>query len=283
MIALDIPAVQAFMLVSELQSFTRAAETLGSTQAAISMKLQRLESLLGRRLLERSPRSVKLTSDGLAFRDDARLLIDAHDRALHGGKRAIRSLKLGISDHAAGSELVPLLEKFQAISADFTLAVTIGFSRSLTETFDAGDLDALIVRQEAGRRGGELLATDAFGWFAAPRFRWTRGETLRLATLASPCAVRAVAIRALEKSRLPFSEVFMGGGVAAVVAAAEAGLAVAPMARRIAPAGLVDIGPASGFPKLPLSKVLMHSNVSDPERLAALRLLAATFRSLTAS
>ena len=44
MSTLDIDTVQAFLLVAELQSFTRAAEALGTTQAAVSMKLQRLEA-----------------------------------------------------------------------------------------------------------------------------------------------------------------------------------------------------------------------------------------------
>ena len=46
MAALDIPDRRAFLLVAELQSFTRAAEALGTTQAAVSMKLQRLEAVL---------------------------------------------------------------------------------------------------------------------------------------------------------------------------------------------------------------------------------------------
>ena len=45
MSTLDIDTVQAFLLVAELQSFTRAAEALGTTQAAVSMKLQRLETV----------------------------------------------------------------------------------------------------------------------------------------------------------------------------------------------------------------------------------------------
>ncbi|MEH2502137.1 DNA-binding transcriptional LysR family regulator [Bradyrhizobium sp. AZCC 1578] len=64
---LDIDTVQAFLLVAELQGFTRAAEALGTTQAAVSMKLQRLESVVGRRLVERSPRTVALTAEGVAF------------------------------------------------------------------------------------------------------------------------------------------------------------------------------------------------------------------------
>ena len=90
--------------------------------------------------------------------------------------------------------------------------------------------------------------------------------------------MRALAVRALDKAGIEWSEAFVGGGVTAVAAAALAGLAVAPLARRIAPAGLVDIGPAQGLPRLGASKVMLHSKVSDPGKLAALRTLAATFR-----
>jgi DNA-binding transcriptional LysR family regulator len=280
---LDIPTVQAFLLVAELQSFTRAAEALGTTQAAVSMKLQRLESVVGKRLVERSPRAVRLTAEGAAFLDNARALMQAHDRALSGEQPVRLQLSLGISDHAAGAELVPLLERLHAVSSQLTLAVTIGFSRDLLDDYDSGKLDAVIVRQDAGRRGGEKLAEDEFGWFASPRLKWRRGEPLPLATLAPPCGVRAIAVRALEKAGVEWSEVFIGGGVTAVVAAALAGLAVTPLARRIAPPGMVDIGPEHGLPRIGISKVLLHSKVGNPAKLAALRTLAATFRSVAAA
>ncbi len=279
---LDIGTVQAFLLVAELQSFTRAAEALGTTQASVSMKLQRLERVLGKRLVERSPRAVALTAGGAGFLPHARALIEAHDRALSGETPARQQLSLGISDHAAGPELVPLLERLHAMS-QLALSVTIGFSREMLEAYDAGELDAVVVRQEGSRRGGEQLTEDAFGWFAAKRLGWRRGETLPLATLAPPCGVRALAIRALDKAGIIWSESFVGGGVTAVAAAALAGLAVAPLARRIAPPGLVDIGPGEGLPRLPSSKVKLHSKVSDPAKRAALRALAATFRSVVAS
>jgi hypothetical protein len=92
--------------------------------------------------------------------------------------------------------------------------------------------------------------------------------------------VRAVAIRALDKAGIEWSEAFVGGGVTAVAAAALAGLAVAPLAKRIAPPGMIDIGSIHGLPRLGSSKVILHSQVSDPGKLAALRMLAATFRSV---
>ena len=277
--ALDIPTVQAFLLVAELESFTRAAEVLGTTQAAVSMKLQRLEGALGKRLVERSPRAVRLTSDGTAFLAPARALIEAHERALAPARPVMQQLSLGISDHAAGPELVPLMERINAVAPQLALSVTIGFSREILDAYDAGKLDAVIVRQEGSRRGGERLTEDEFGWFAAPRFGWRRGEALRLAVLAPPCGVRAIALRALDKAGVAWSEAFVGGGVTTVAAAALAGLALAPMARRIAPPGLIDMGPPLGLPRLGTSKVMLHSRVSDQARRAALRTLSATFRS----
>jgi DNA-binding transcriptional LysR family regulator len=283
MTALDISTVQAFLLVADLQSFTRAAEALGSTQAAVSMKLQRLETVVGKRLVERSPRAVRLTADGAAFLVHARALIEAHDRALSGQQPTRQQLSFGISDHVAGAELVPLLERLHTVSPQLALAVTIGFSRDLLDAYDAGKLDAVIVRQEGSRRGGEKLAEDEYGWFASPRLQWRRGERLQVATLSPSCGVRVLAARALDKAGIEWSEAFVGGGVTAVAAAALAGLAVAPMARRIAPMGTIDIGPAHGLPRLEASKVMLHSKVSDPTKLAALRTLAATFRSVVSA
>ncbi|MBY0381420.1 MAG: LysR family transcriptional regulator [Xanthobacteraceae bacterium] len=278
MTVLDIPSVKAFLLVSELESFTRAAEALGTTQAAVSMKLQKLEALLGKRLVERSPRAVRLTADGTSFRDKARALVEAHDRALHGTTAPQQRLLLGVSDHAAGPQLVRIMERFTALSPSLMMSVAVGFSRDLLDTLDAGKLDAVIVRQEASRRGGETLGEDRFGWFAAPSFSWSAGTPLPLASLAAPCGVRTLALRALDKAHMPWIESFSGGGVSAVTAAVQAGLGVAALAHRIAPPGAIDVTARFGLPKLGPSKVMLYSKVSDASKLAALRTIAAAFR-----
>lgn len=60
MSVLEVDAVRAFVMIADLQSFTRAAEALGSTQGAVSVKLKRLEDRLGKKLIERTPRQVRL-------------------------------------------------------------------------------------------------------------------------------------------------------------------------------------------------------------------------------
>jgi DNA-binding MarR family transcriptional regulator len=67
--SLDLDAVLAFIRIAELESFTRAAEAMQTTQAAVSLKLKRLEERLGCRLVERTPRHVQLSARGAAFLD----------------------------------------------------------------------------------------------------------------------------------------------------------------------------------------------------------------------
>ncbi|HWE79564.1 MAG TPA: LysR family transcriptional regulator [Pseudolabrys sp.] len=278
--ALDVDAVRAFTRVADLASFTRAAQTDGTTQSAVSLKLKRLEARLGVRLVERTPRSVRLTSEGAAFLTRARDLLAAHDRALADAEAAERRLTIGFSDHAAGLDLAPLIARVSGVDPGLHLDVRIGISSRIADAFEAGDLDAAVIRREKGRRGGEMLVEDTFGWFASPGFRHRAGEKLKLAMLAAPCSVRAQSIRSLDKAGVAWIEAFTGGGIAAVVAAVMAGLAVAPLAARVAPAGTLDVGPALGLPSLGRSAVALYSRVSDARARAALRVLAATFRGI---
>jgi hypothetical protein len=57
----QLDAMQIFVRVAELSSFTAAAESLGLPKATVSLAVQQLENLLGTRLLHRTTRSVQLT------------------------------------------------------------------------------------------------------------------------------------------------------------------------------------------------------------------------------
>jgi DNA-binding transcriptional LysR family regulator len=278
MAMLDVDAVQAFVMVADLQSFTRAAEALDTSQAAISVKLKRLEDRLGERLIERTPRLVRLSSRGAAFLGAAREFIAAHERAVAGLSATPLRLSLGISDHVAGEELPVLLARLHAYDPSLLIEVQIGASRQLLDDFDRGSLDAAIIRREDDRRDGELLTLERIGWFAAPGFEHRQGEPMRLATLAASCGVRNIATRALDAAGIGWTEVFVGGGTAAVAAAVAAGLAVAALAHRVAPVGAIEVGERLGLPPLPSSDIVLHSALSDARSRGALRTLAAAFR-----
>jgi LysR family glycine cleavage system transcriptional activator len=69
----SLRAVKCFVAAARHQSFTRAAETLCVTQAAISRQIRELEEHLGTILFERVGRSVKLTAAGAIFFEAAQL------------------------------------------------------------------------------------------------------------------------------------------------------------------------------------------------------------------
>lgn len=69
----SLRAVRSFVAAAKYQSFTRAAEALCVTQAAISRQIRELESSLGVPLFKRTGRTVELTEAGSIFYDAAYL------------------------------------------------------------------------------------------------------------------------------------------------------------------------------------------------------------------
>lgn len=278
--AIDPDTVQAFVLVAELGSFTRAAEALDTSQAAVSLKLKRLEDRLGCRLIDRTPRLVRLSERGRTFLPAARDLLLAQDRAWAGvAPRPARRLSLGISDHVAGPELPGLIGRIAAQDSSLVIEVRVAPSRDLTLAFDRGEIDAVIVRNEAERTDGVLLATEPFGWFASPGFQCLPEQSLRIASLAAPCGVRAIATRLLDAADVAWTEVFVGGGILAVGAAVTAGLGVAALARRVAPVGSVEVGALLGLPALPPAEIVLHARPPTGWGEPVLRMVGAAFRS----
>ncbi|NTG04845.1 LysR family transcriptional regulator [Agrobacterium rhizogenes] len=278
MTALDVDAVRAFVTIADLQSFTHAAEALGSTQGAISVKLKRLEDRLGLRLIERTPRSVRLSAQGAVFVTGAREFLAAHDRAMAGLSATRRRFGLGIAAHVAGPEVPTLLARLNAHDPGLTIEVRMDHSRVLLDAFDRGELDAAIIRREDDRRDGEVLGQEHFGWFAAPQFEHRNGEPLRLAALSPTCGVRDIATRALDAISMEWTEVFLGGTSSMVTAAVSAGLAISVFSRRLAPPDAIEVSQRFGLPPLPSTEIIMFSTLTDIRSREALRTLAAAFR-----
>ncbi|RUU00804.1 LysR family transcriptional regulator [Mesorhizobium sp. USDA-HM6] len=280
MTSLDVDAVRTFVTVADLQSFTRAAAALGSTQATVSVKLRRLEEKLGTRLIERTPRRVSLSARGAVFLPAAREFLAAHERAMAEFSAAPCRLALGFVDHVAGPELSVLLAQLHAHDPSLALSMKIDTSSLLEEAFDRGELDAVIVHREGESRRGKALSRTHYGWFAAPVFEWRRGTPLRLALLSTVCTCpdRLRAVEALDRAGIAWDEAFLGGGRTAVNIAVSAGFAVAALAHRVVPPGLIDVGRKLGLPPIPSSEIVLHQHALAPRAREALNMLTSAFR-----
>lgn len=281
--ALDLDAVKAFVFIADLQSFTRAAEVLDTTQSALSLKLRRLEDQLGRRLLERTPRQVRLSAEGSIFLDAARSLVGAHERAMASFQVEQRRLTIGISQLIVGSELPALLRRMNEHDPHLLIEMRVAGSREVMQAYEEGALDAALILQADNRRQqGETIFTENFTWIGAPSWTPRPGQPIPLSTQGESCGMRAAAVRALDEAGIAWTEVFIGKGAAVVGAAAAAGLAIAVMARRTAPSGTIEVGHALSLPSLPTQEVVLYSALNDRRSRTALRTLAEAFKSLSA-
>jgi len=277
MAALEVEGVRIFLAIADLRSFTRAAEVLGTTQGAISVKLKRLEDRLGQRLIERTPRQVRLSVQGEIFLQPARDFLLAHDRAMASLSAPRRRFRLGIGGHVMGPGIPALLARLKALDPALAVEVELGNARDLLDAFEGGRLDAIILRSDDDRREGLILGQERFGWFASPDFEHRRGEALKVAISSPSCAIRDVAGRLLDRAGIDWEEVFIGG-TAAIAAALSAGLAIAPFPYRLAPGDVVDRGETFGLPPLPVLSLVLHSALSDGGSRETLRAISAAFR-----
>ncbi|KZK83881.1 HTH-type transcriptional regulator CysL [Pseudovibrio sp. W64] len=276
---LDLDAVRTFVKIAELGSFTQAAETMQTTQSTVSLKLKRLEKRLGCQLIERTPRYVQLSAQGVTFLEHARELLKQHDHALASLTNARQRLTIGISDHVAGPELPMLIARMNAQDPELLIEIRIGSSGDLLKSFDRQELNTVIVRQHESREDGKLIANEKFGWFASQDWQPRANEPLPVATMPEPCGVRVMAGHLLDQAGIPWREVFVGGGVTAVSAAVMAGLGVAALARRMLPIGAIDVGEKLGLPDLPALPIMLHTRVRSGKPNEAVTALTTALKS----
>lgn len=88
-----LDAMQVYVRVAELASFTRAAESLGIPKASASTAVRQLETLLGTQLLHRTTRRVRMTDDGRVFHERCRDLLSEMDEVQGMFREAPQALR----------------------------------------------------------------------------------------------------------------------------------------------------------------------------------------------
>src|SRR3954466_7564601 len=97
--------LRTLIAVVDLRSFTKAAQSLGVTQPAVSAQIKRLQSLLGSDLLDKSAPGVSLTSAGELVVNYARRLLSINDQILDiaGPRSVAKIVRIGATGDFTGS------------------------------------------------------------------------------------------------------------------------------------------------------------------------------------
>ena len=133
------------MAIAEEQSFTRAAQRCFVVQSALSRQIKSLESELGVRLFARTSRKVEVTPAGEAFVEQARLCLQAAERAkasaaaAHGDIRG--SLTIGVIPTVTAVDIAAVLGAFRRSYPEVGVHVRTGGSDEFLRRIAAGELD----------------------------------------------------------------------------------------------------------------------------------------------
>ena len=142
---MELQQLRYAVAIAEEQSFTRAAQRCFVVQSALSRQIKSLESELGVRLFARTSRKVEVTPAGEAFVKQARLCLQAAERAkasaaaAHGQIRG--SLTIGVIPTVTAVDIAAVLGAFRRSYPEVGMQVRTGGSDEFLRRIAAGQLD----------------------------------------------------------------------------------------------------------------------------------------------
>jgi LysR family hydrogen peroxide-inducible transcriptional activator len=138
-----------FVTLCEEQHFGRAAERSFISQSAFSNAIQELESSLDTQLVDRTNRSVTITSNGQDVATQARLVlrdVDSLVEIAKGSKQPLcGELRLGVIPTIAPFVLPALLPKLRKAYPELQLLMIEDQTQRIYERLLDGELDALLL------------------------------------------------------------------------------------------------------------------------------------------
>lgn len=148
-------ALRTFEAAARHLNFTRAADEVGLTPAAVSYQIKEIEEQLDIVLFARSSRSIQLTPAGKVLFEAAADALETLQRAASKARRISRGaqhLRISVGARFATNWLLPRLPQFRAAHPGMELTFDISDS---VRDFDTDDVDVAI-RFGAGKYGGAI-------------------------------------------------------------------------------------------------------------------------------
>ncbi|WP_269931943.1 transcriptional regulator GcvA [Aminobacter sp. HY435] len=134
-------ALRTLVAAGRHLNFTRAADELGLTPAAVSHQIKEIEDQLGVVLFIRTSRSIRLTEAGAALCDASADAIDVLNRAVSKARKLTRGtalLKVTLDAQFAAKWLMRRVDGFRKLHPDIELRFDISYD---VRDFDLDDVD----------------------------------------------------------------------------------------------------------------------------------------------
>jgi DNA-binding transcriptional LysR family regulator len=187
---MELSTLRVFMTVASERSFSRAAEKLARTQPAVSLALQRLETELGEKLLDRSAKDVMLTDAGRTVLEYA--------RRFQNLEFELRNSMAELRDHSAGRlviganestslYLLSHIERYRRLYPKVKVQVRRSFSSRIPAEIVDGNLELGVISYQPRdeRLQSCVIFTDSLAFVVSPGHRLGKRREVPISELAN--------------------------------------------------------------------------------------------------
>jgi len=248
--------LETFIWVARLRSFSLAADKLHATQAAVSSRIQALESELDVKLFMRDPKGAILTREGervLHHAEEISASIARLRRSLRDDSLATGAIRIGAMDSAVHAWFCDFVADANHEFPNLDVEVTVDTALILNGQLRKGSLDFVfqtdVIRDEA-IQSRELFqmplawigAQEAFSGIYSPEALWEPNNLdpcplvqRRLITYSRHSRPHQDLVRYFEKNGLSHARISCVNSVAAMIKLAQTGFGICVMPPALLP------------------------------------------------
>ena len=187
---LSLRQMEALVWIVQLGTFERAASRLGTSQSAISKRINELEGTIGFSLFDRSQRGSKLTPQGEEVLEVARKMLVLQDdiATIRAGSKTKmqKRIRLGFTELTAITWLPQLIFALRENHPGIVVEPEVGSGRTLYDSLQSGLIDIIVCAEFVRDTNVTIvhLSDVEFGWMEQPGLTG-QGKVLSLQDLVS--------------------------------------------------------------------------------------------------
>jgi DNA-binding transcriptional LysR family regulator len=246
--------LRTFVAVVDMRSFTRAAQSLGITQPAVSAQVKRLQALLGGELMDKSAPGVMLTPLGESVLGSARQMLAINDRILTlaaaPGDTAA-TIRVGLPGDFLGHILWRTVARSQEARPDVGFHLKSGPSELLARELARGDLDVAVIVSGTPSEEARYHWAEPMVWVHAALTRIDPDGAVPLVSHGDKCLMHRHVGEALERAGRAYKLSFTETSITNLAMAVAAGLGVMAVPRCASLPADLSIWNEAPLPRLP--------------------------------
>ncbi|MBZ0217547.1 MAG: LysR family transcriptional regulator, partial [Fimbriimonadaceae bacterium] len=192
---LDWNLLRTFIVVVDEGGITPAANFLGLKQPTISSALKRLEEVVGRKLINRSPNHFSVTPLGQVLYSEASSIFGtvAQLPNLMSGRddQVTGHVSIAVASHVVSPHFDTVLERFNARHPQVTYSISTMGSAEVVARLQQNrvTMGICLLDKQPARLESCILYREYFGFFCGPRHRLFGREGICLSDLQNEDAV----------------------------------------------------------------------------------------------